>query len=544
MRPLKLAAIIASAAFVAMAFHYADFASVVSQHAHAHDVGLIVANALAGMSLDTLRTAHADLVAKATAKVAEMKDGLAAEAVAKIETDHAALLLQAKEHQAEIDRRAAVKDEPKAKAWASAFYMSAAAANIPLVELNAIVAKSDTADAAKDALIDAMAKAQNKNLPNNNSQHVSITADGRDKFMSGVTRSLIAKAAYLAGDKDGERNEFTSMSLSELARMTLEMGGVRKSFSDKFEMIGAAMAPVIMAGAMSTSDFVNILANVANKAMLKGYGEADETFQLWTAKGTLSDFKTVSRVDLGLFPALTKVEEGAEYTYAKLTDRAVTVALATYGKMFSITRQAIINDDLNAFTKIPGKMGRSAARTIGNLVYAILTSNPTMADSVALFHATHKNLQTGGGSVLGVTSLDIGRSAMAKQQDVDAVATALNIRPRSLIIPVALQGTATQLIRSQTEPGQSNPALANRVANMVQNVVADGRLDVASATAWYLAADASQTDTIEVSYLNGVDTPVLEQQNGWKVDGVEFKVRMDAGVNLLDFHGLYKSAGA
>ena len=325
--------------------------------------------------------------------------------------------------------------------------------------------------------------------------------------------------------------------------MSLEVNGVRKSYRDDFDMIGNAMAPVIMAGALSSSDFVNILANVANKSMLKGYEEAAETFDKWTGTGSLSDFKTVSRVDLGLFPNLAKVEEGAEYTMAKMSDRGITLALATYGKMFPITRQAIINDDLNAFTKIPAKMGRASKRTVGNLVYAILTGNPTLPDSVALFHATHKNLVSGGGSALSVSSLDTARASMAKQTDKDAIAAGLNIRPKYLLTPVALQGSAHQIMASQTEPGQSNAALANRVANMAE-VISDARLDVASTTAWYLAGDPSQYDTIEVSYLNGNPSPVLEQKEGWNVDGVEFKVRLDAGVNVLDFIALYKSAGA
>ncbi|MBN0691008.1 Clp protease ClpP, partial [Pseudomonas aeruginosa] len=69
------------------------------------------------------------------------------------------------------------------------------------------------------------------------------------------------------------------------------------------------------------------------------------------------------------------------------------------------------------------------------------------------------------------------------------------------------------------------------------------RLDDASATAWYMDAKKG-SDTIEVAYLDGVDTPYLEQQEGFTVDGVASKVRIDAGVAPLDFRGLQKSNGA
>ena len=426
-----------------------------------------------------------------------------------------------------------------AKPWAAAFYASAGETGLTLSEINAIVAASANVDLAKDALITKMSEARNVNLPSPIGARASVGEDSREKFVTGVTLALTGKT----GVEKGERNEFSGRRMFEIARMSLELNGIRASYRDDFAMVGAAMAPVVMSGALSSSDFVNILANVAHKAMLKGYAEADETFAKWTSTGTLSDFKTVSRVDLGMFPNLDKVEEGAEYNYAKMTDRGVTLALATYGKMFPITRQAIINDDLNAFTKIPGKMGRAAHRTVGNLVYAILTGNPTTADGVALFHASHKNLATGGGSALAVGPLDAARAAMAKQVDKDNIATALNIRPKYLLAPVALQGVAHQLMASQTEPGQTNAALANRVANMAE-VITDGRLDVASTTAWYLSADPATSDTIEVSYLNGVQAPALEQREGWNIDGVEFKVRHDAGVNLLDSVGLYKGVGA
>lgn len=505
-----------------------------------HDVATFTATLVLAVGLEPLKVQLSDLTAKASAKRAELVSGLSDTAVAAIETAHAALMVDIKTVK---DAIAAEETKGQPKAWAGAFYASAAASNIPLVKLNEIVAASASHEAAKDALIDAMAAVNNANLPSATGARASVGAEAREKLVTGVTRSLIARAAIFPGDADGERNEFSGMSMREIARMALERNGITTGFGDPMAMIAQAMQPVVMAGALSTSDFTNILANVANKAMLKGYGEADETFERWTGKGQLSDFKVVSRVDLGLFPNLDLVAEGAEYKMAKLTDRGVTIALATYGKIVPITRQAIINDDLNAFTKVPQKMGRAAHRTVGNLVYAILTANAAMPDGTALFHASKGNLATGGGSALSATSLDAGRAAMAKQTDKDAIAAGLNIRPKHWIGPVALDGQARQIFASQAEPGQSNPNVANRVAGMA-DVISDARLDVASTTAWYLSADPSQTDTIEVDYLNGIDQPTLESRPGWNVDGVEFKVRHDAGVNLLDRVGLYKSAGA
>jgi len=187
-------------------------------------------------------------------------------------------------------------------------------------------------------------------------------------------------------------------------------------------------------------------------------------------------------------------------------------------------------------------MARAARRTVGNLVYAILTGNPTMGDSVALFHANHSNLDTGGGSALSVTSLAAARVKMAKQTGQQA--EPLNIQPAHLIVPVALRDTAAVILASEYNPDATNKLQApNPVRGMV-DVIADPRLDANSATAWYLTASPTAYDAIEVLYLDGNDAPFLDQQAGWNVDGTEFKVRIDAGVKAWDYRTLYKSAGA
>lgn len=360
--------------------------------------------------------------------------------------------------------------------------------------------------------------------------HIITLEDSRDKFRIGAQAALLAKAKL---GKDDTANNFRSYGLMDLARECLAQAGVNARGMDKMALVAAAFTH-------TSSDFPLLLQNVADKAMLKGYEEADETFQKWTSKGTLGDFKPGKRVDLNSFPTLAKVQDGGEYTYATVGDRGETVQLATYGKLFPITRQTIINDDLDAFSKIPRRMGRAAIRTIGDLVYAILTSNPAMRDNVALFHANHKNLMTGSGISTG--SVDAMRVLMGKQTDGNAV---LNIRLAQLLVPLALEGTASVVRDSEFEVGAA--AKNNTTPNFVRGtfeVISDARLDAASATGWYGVANAGVTDTVEVSYLDGVETPTLEQQNGWNVDGVEFKVRMDAGVAPLDFRTMVSNPGA
>jgi len=360
--------------------------------------------------------------------------------------------------------------------------------------------------------------------------HVTTVEDESDKQRKAATQSLLARAGL---DKAEGANPYRGFTLSELARASLARAGQRTDGMDKMSFIGAAFTH-------STSDFPGLLANVANKALLKGYTEAEETFQLWTRAGSLGDFKTGKRVDLNAFPSLRKVAEGAEYKYATMGERAESIVLATYGELFSITRQAIINDDLDSFTRVPRLMGRAAIRTVGDLVYAVLTSNPTMSDGVALFHATHANLLTG--AAISTGSVDAMGAAMAVQKQGNAI---LNIGLKYLIVPRALKGAANVVRASEFEVGATTKN--NTVPNSVRDtfeVVSDARLDAASAAVWYGAADPNVTDTIEVAYLDGNDQPYLEQKSGWNVDGTEFKVRIDAGVAPLDFRTMAKNPGA
>lgn len=426
------------------------------------------------------------------------------------------------DNEAEIAARALANDKTRRDGIAARFAAFGSREGVTALQAACQDDTACTIEAAGEKLLAHLAK-QTEPLAGT---YVATIEDERDKFRAGVSAALMARAGLARHDG---ANNFNGRSLHELARASLERAGRRTDGLSKMDLVAAAFTH-------STSDFPLLLANVAQKAMMKGYDEAQETFQAWTTKGTLPDFKAARRVDLSTFPALAKVTEGAEYKSATIGERGETIQLATYGRRFSITRQAIINDDLDAFSKVPQRMGRAAIRTVGDLVYAVLTSNPAMADTIALFHADHGNLLTG--AAIATSSVDTMRVAMAKQKDGTAV---LGIRLAYLIVPVALEGTARVVRDSEFEvTGSKNLTVPNSVRGTFE-VISDARLDTASASNWYGAASPSMHDTIEVAYLDGVETPTLEQQRGWDVDGVEFKVRLDAGVKALDYRTLAKN---
>ncbi|EPT8326504.1 ClpP-like prohead protease/major capsid protein fusion protein [Providencia rettgeri] len=383
-----------------------------------------------------------------------------------------------------------------------------------------------TVEQAKDKILDLVAKEATPTNKNNYGAH--IYANNGNLVGDSVRASLMARAGY---DEIQADNPYNCMTLRELARMSLADRGVGVASYNPMQMIA-------MAFTHTTSDFGNILLDVANKSILQGWNEAEETFDLWTKKGQLSDFKTATRVGMGGFNSLRTVREGAEYKYVTTSDKKETIALATYGELFSISRQAIINDDMSMLTDIPMKLGSAAKATIGDLVYLILTKNEKMrSDNKPLFSADHGNTIKGG---MDVDTIGNGRTAMRKQKEGERT---LNIRPAFMLVPTALEIAAIQVVGSGSVKGADvNANIINPIRNIAE-IITEPRLDINSDTTWYMTS-AKGTDTIEVAYLNGVDTPYIDQQEGFTSDGVTTKVRIDAGVAPVDYRGLVRVEAA
>ncbi len=358
---------------------------------------------------------------------------------------------------------------------------------------------------------------------------VDLVHDERDKFRSACLDSILIRGNVRIEQPAPGAMDLRGMSLRELAREALRIAG-QPIFGDPREMVGRAL---------TSSDFPYILSSAANKFLFDGYETAPETWQQWCGVGSVSDFKTQSLVRPSEFDDLEEVPEHGDYRYGGRSEGREQYAIATYGKLFAITRQAIINDDLNALSDVPRGHGESAARKVGDVAYAVLTANSAMGDGVALFHANHGNLGTGG--AVSVTTIGEGEKLMALQKDIGGKRR-LNIKPQFFIAPVTIKAAAEIFFNTMLIGGASNqPNLQNIYAGAFTRIY-EPRLDDASTTAWYLAGPRGKTVT--VFFLNGNQAPYMETKEGWSVDGVEYKVRIDAGAKAVDWKALLKNAGA
>jgi HK97 family phage prohead protease len=368
-----------------------------------------------------------------------------------------------------------------------------------------------------------------------------------EKFRDGATEALMHRVGTLKDEKataEIRQNEFLSMSPVEMAREYLRTVGVNVRGMNRDRIVAAALTTRGLIS-HSTSDFANLLEDVANKSLLMGYEEAPETWQAWCRVGSLPDFRQGNRPNISAFGDLDVVYEDGEYKYGSFSDLKEVLTLLTYGKLFSISRQALVNDDLNALGRIPAGMGRAAARKVGDLAYNVLINGITVVlnqDAKALFHADHGNfVAAGSGAVPSVATINAARTAMATQTDPSGAAI-LNIRPSILIVPAALESTGRAIQMAEKDPAIASGEMPNTVRGTFETV-SDARLDADDAAKWYMSASPTMFDTVEVAFLDGQQTPFMESQNGWSTDGVSYKVRIDATAAPMDFRGLYHNDG-
>ncbi len=346
---------------------------------------------------------------------------------------------------------------------------------------------------------------------------IKAMAEGLAARYAPITPSELARA-------------FAHMSTLDMARECLEANGLNTRGMSASRTIQNALTH-------SAGDFPNLLTATGDRILRQAYEAAPAGVKAISRSTTAVDFRAKSKLKLGEAPALQKVLPGAEYKHGTMLESKESYSVATYGTMFGIDRQALVNDDLGAFADASVRFGRATAEFEAKFMSDLFLSNPKMEDGTVLFHANHGNLASSG-SVLTVASLDNARAAMRLQKGLDGK-TPINTAPRYLLVPAALETIAQQMV-AKIQP--TTAADANPFSGQLE-VIVEPRLDATSSTAWFLVADFAVIDTLEHAWLESTQGPEFFTREGWSVDGIEFKVRDDFGGGILDWRGFYKNAG-
>lgn len=414
------------------------------------------------------------------------------------------------------------------------------AARLPQSFGERLIGDKVTLEAAQTRILDELARRGGDNLGPRVAGAAPSVSGGDDPLVhqrAGIENAILHRLNPDSFKLSEEGRKYRGLTMLDIARTFLQARGIRTTDMSKMDIAGTALG--LRGGYHSTSDFANLLADVANKNLRAAYEEAPQTFKPFSRQTSAPDFKLIKRMQLGEAPQLKKVLDNGEFTRGTIGEGKEQYQLATYGRMFAITRQALVNDDTDAFSRVPMAFGRSARDLESDLVWEQITTNGAMGDGIAIFHASHNNL-AGAGAVISVATIGAGRAAMRKQKGLDGKQR-LNLAPKFLVVPPDIETVADQFVSTNLQASASSSV--NPFAGKLQ-VVAEPRLSDNSITAWYLAAEPGSVDIIEYAYLEGESGPVVESRVGFDVDGVEVKCRHDFAAKVIDYRGLYKNPGA
>lgn len=440
-----------------------------------------------------------------------------------------------------------------------------------------------TSELSVDAIAREILKRKNAGgVPVGPGERISGGASHKEKFVAALSDALVIRSVQGQGIKPHaalerakqnsdpdmiQRNEalvrtfekpavgydeMRYVSLSDAARMYIEEAGVRTVGLSKQEIVKRAMRTDLLTrddpGYNTTGSFPNILLDASNKTLLAAFDEAPSTYQIWCRQApSTPDFKNINRIRFGELADPEVVGENGKYKEKQTSDAKESYTVDKYGEIFSISWEAVVNDDMNAISRIPAMQGTAMRRKINKVVYSVLTANAALADGITLFHASSHGENLDATALAAIAQLSVGYLVMARQTGLTS-GTVLGIRPRYLIVPETLLPVAWSLTSSMADPGAGGSAVGNSGnANMYGpngprrlTVVSEGQLDSFSTTAWWMAADPSQIDTVELTFLQGEESPVLSREEGFDVDAIRYKIRQTFAAKAIDFRGLYQ----
>ena len=295
--------------------------------------------------------------------------------------------------------------------------------------------------------------------------------------------------------------------------------------------------------AFSTMRLPGIMQNTANKFLLAGFLSVENAWGQVSATRSVKDFKAVTSYRMTGAFEYDEVGPDGELKHGQVDEESFSNQAKTYGKMFSVTRQDLINDDLGALTSLPQRIGRGGALKLNKVFWTTFLNNATF------FTVPRNNYKAGTDTALGIDGLTDAELMFLEQKDAEG--SPLAIAPRILLVPPALNVKGSQLMQAtevrdttaSTKYLTNNPH-AGKFSVVYSAYLSNSTISGYSAKAWYLLADPADLPVIEVAFLNGMQTPTVERADAdFNVLGIQFRGYFDFGVALQDYRGGVKFKG-
>ena len=426
---------------------------------------------------------------------------------------------------------------------------------VPLDAVHSVIAQNLSLEAATDQIIataarlNAAKKPENKEpeqtLPTGQARTMAVTEDQAQKDGQAIIEYILHKEMPSQNKLTDGAKRFMGYSAVDICRYVVEKNGVQTMGMPRDEIVQRAMTPVRkndIGGVQTTSDFPNLLGDgLLNRSLLQAYERTPDSYSSLVSETTFADTRSKNFLQIGNLGPLRKVLEAAEYKRVTLGESKESLNIDKYGEIFGLSLEAILNDDLSAFVRLPAAFGKAAKLTEEAIVFGLLVTNPTLAtDGKVVFHADHANI--GSASAPDVTGITDARTLMRKQKGLTAAAGRLGIKPKYVVAPLKYElGLAQIMGQANYVPNTTDEIVPGYIRGM-EYVISDV-IDEESTQVWYGVADPAVIECIVVARLQGGQSFRVFQKEGWNVDGMEWKVRHWFGAGIVDYRGLYRNPG-
>jgi phage major head subunit gpT-like protein len=386
-----------------------------------------------------------------------------------------------------------------------------------------------------------------------------------------ITSDVIEAAVCLAGGIHEPEKHFKEQTLEAaqgrwkdgLGLAELLITFARRNGQDMMSsrnpaaLLRAAFAPIhLAASAPSTLSLPGILSNVANKFLRMGFDSVESTWRQIAATRPVRDFKAITTYTMTGDFKYVKLPPGGKLEHASPGEMSYANQAETYGRMFAVDRRDIINDDLNAITGVPRRLGRGGALKFNDVFWTEFLAEHTTGKT--LFPTDNSKLNYLAGATPGtndsrmnIEGLTRAEAAFFTQTDPDGAPLA--VVPKVLLVPPGLNATASVLMRSAeirdntagTQTATANPH-AGKFSVVMSAYLANAAMGGAnSAAAWYLLADPNDLPFIEAVFLNGQESPTVESADAdFNTLGIQFRGYHDFGVDTQEYRAAVKSKGS
>lgn len=398
-------------------------------------------------------------------------------------------------------------------------------------DLATFIDSDASAEAVKAAMLD---KVVDRQTASGGGQRAHITRDETDTKLEGMIGAL-------AGETSGPAMAYRGLRVKGLARM---LGG-DQGYNESATIRRGMGSTALMSGAQGVTDFAFITGEAMGRRLVAEYERRDPTWREVTGEPMqAADFRELAPVTFGGDFALKGVMENGEYKSTTLSDRGEGFKVERRGRQIILTFEAVVNDDMSAFSRIPGNFALAARQMESSMVWALIRNNSKLkSGNKAFFHADHGNLAPSG-AVISVASVGAMRAMMwnQKAQGAKADDDFIQVTPNRLIVPPALETVALQFVSGTTPAKDSD---ANPYKNTMQVVVVPelgASVQGGSDTAWYLAS--SDLPAIAAAYLDGFEGPSVVTDEGMNPDRVVMTARHIFGAGTNEPRGMNKNLGA